>query len=182
MGLLTAGHTISCANSKSNGGIKKLWLMNIDDLDPTSMVFAAGTGYTTVALDSGKNAYVFEFRRDTAEHREEMTEREDETSVSIWAHELEFMEPATGGQTLVELIQDLSDGCGYAAVYQTYNSDVQFILGYNEDDDDTRPMYLKSNTFATGKKLEDGSFETLILSCANTQKRQVTTFNMSSLE
>jgi len=58
MGLVTAGYSLAtCADKQSNGGVQTLWIINTSELDPSSCVFAAGTGYTTIALDSAKTAY-----------------------------------------------------------------------------------------------------------------------------
>jgi len=182
MGLVTAGYSLAtCADKQSNGGVQTLWIINTSELDPSSCVFAAGTGYTTIALDSAKTAYQVDFERDSAEHREEFQERENEYGASIWVHELELTWPRSNGQDLVEYIEELSDGCGYLFVYKNFNSSTQYVLGYNENDGDARPMYLKSNTMGTGKKLADGSRETLIFTNEGTRKAQVTTQDMSSL-
>ena len=182
MGLVTAGYSLTtCSDKQSSGGLQTLWIINSSELDPSSCVFAAGTGYTTLALDSSKNAYQIDFERDSAEHREEFQERESEFGPAIWVHELELSWPRSNGQTLVEYIEELGDGCGYIFVYKNFNSSTQYVLGYNENDSDSRPMFLKSNTMATGKKLADGSRETVIFTNEATRKSQVTTQNMSSL-
>lgn len=160
MSVLTAGHIITCTDRNRRGGLKAIYLGQVDDVATT--VATAGTHeYTSFALTAGKFIYKFEFDRETAYFSANATRENGSTIVET---ELGFTVPKITKLVQARL-EELSNTCGLFAVVETFADDgtntYQFVLGYDEIFSPEAFLEFASGEQNTGSALQDAN-ETVV--------------------
>lgn len=177
MGLL--GYATECG--KRHSGVKALWLYPIQNISS----FTSGSGnyyiewaFSLSPISPGQPRY-FEFDTDSCELKETETIENDCTKV---VQELEFkLSKLT--QTQRDCVMEIINGgdCGYVAFVVMNSPDTvldpeypiqndTILLGYGPEKLKTRPLKYAGGEAATGKKMTDGSGETVKLSCESYTK------------
>lgn len=163
MSILTQGLTLSCADKSTKGSIRAIYIANSDDL--TSYTLGADE-YASVTMVATKVFYKFEFRKDTAEFREEVTV---ENGVKLVTQEIEFFEPCME-QAKRDLLACLCEGCGFQVLVElACNPGAPFVVGYSEDTLKERDIEVVSISGTSGKAISDGSGYTVTLGTTATE-------------
>lgn len=161
MGQITQGlAAYNCANP-CVGGVKKIWLANIDDID--TVTTGVGGVVTAVTMQAGKYFWPYEFKRNTKAFTETTTIGEDGCTITI-------------DQTLVgiaacysaparEVLQELAKQscCGVVVIHEE-NTGEQWIWGL-EDELNAR---LASAERSSGTALTDPNQVTINIACQTT--------------
>mgnify|MGYP003151296246 CR=1 FL=1 len=155
---LTQGHAIVCCDRNRRGGLKRIWLMEQDNLTGT-VVYAGGTSEIT-AFDSA-SWYEFEFDRGTAGFNANATRENGSTLVNV---ELEFYIPKITEEINARL-RELTESCGLFALVESYADDCDltdpetyfFILGYDKVFEDKAYLEFSSGEQTTGMGLQDAN-------------------------
>ena len=154
------------SKSRRNGGIRMLGL--IDRNEFVSATYSSmEKGYTSVTLDEDCFFAKFEFREDEAEYKEEVLLSNGAWSVT---HELRFTLDKMGDDCgpAVSALTNASHG-GMIALIVTTNGDT-FLAGYSPEFGTERPLRLHAADGTTGKKLSDGTRETVVLRSEDVSK------------
>tara|TARA_R110001606_G_scaffold79383_2_gene183329 strand:+ start:1682 stop:2356 length:675 start_codon:yes stop_codon:yes gene_type:complete len=165
---ITQGHAIICCDRNRRGGLKRIWLMEQDNLDTaTNLVAYAGTGeiivFDSVAWTSVNLAgwYEFEFDRGTAGFNANATRENGSTLVNV---ELEFYVPKITEQINARL-RELTESCGVYALCESFADDCNdtapetyfFLLGYDKVFERKAYMEFSSGEQTTGMGLQDAN-------------------------
>ena len=162
MACITKGHSISCSDRNRRGGIKRIWLSELDNVTMDDFEVDSSTG-TIDQMDSSA-AYEFEFERETAGFTANATRENGSTKVDV---ELEFYVPKLTN-AINERLTELTCSCGIIAVVETYADggdwdgdgtvgNYFFVLGW--DKIFTKNAYLEfaSGEMNTGLGLQDAN-------------------------
>tara|TARA_R110002020_G_scaffold463750_1_gene683978 strand:+ start:324 stop:971 length:648 start_codon:yes stop_codon:yes gene_type:complete len=156
MACITKGHTIACSDRNRRGGIKRIWLSEIDNVGMTDFAVDTTTGAIDQMLSTA--AYEFEFERETAGFTANATRENGSTKVDV---ELEFYVPKVTNDVAARL-NELTCSCGVIAVIETYATDASednyfFVLGW--DKIFTKNAYLEftSGEMSSGLALQDAN-------------------------
>lgn len=164
---LTAGLTVAC--EARSGGVKNVWLANVDDVTSFTLT---GDDYSAATMVATKVFYEFEFEQDTAERRENIS-RENGSTVA--AHEVEFFVPKMSSANRAALAQIIEQSnCGIVAIIEDSNS-VKWVVGYSESQLLERPLKVTSDASLSGKALSDLNGSTVIIGSTDTEKARVFT-------
>ena len=156
MACITKGHTIACSDRNRRGGIKRIWLSEIDNVAMADFAVDSATGAIDQMLSTA--AYEFEFERETAGFTANATRENGSTKVDV---ELEFYVPKVTNDVAARL-NELTCSCGIVAIIETYATDASddnyfFVLGW--DAIFTKNAYLEfsSGEMASGLALQDAN-------------------------
>ena len=164
---LTQGHAIVCCDRNRRGGLKRIWLVETNNLTGTVDYAATGGGPGSdaaggefVEFDSAA-WYEFEFERSTAGFTANATRENGSTLVNI---ELEFYIPKITEEINTRL-RELTESCGIFALVETFADDCDttdpetyfFILGYDKVFEDKAYLEFASGEQATGVGLQDAN-------------------------
>jgi hypothetical protein len=172
MALLAGGTTQDCTTANS-GGIKRIYLANVDDV--SGFTYASNVA-TVIAMVMSKVFYEFEFEQDTAEWRES---GELVNGSSKYTEELEFY-IRLNNDTNRTILDALSNNCGFIAVVEDSNG-THWLLGASEGLGKERPLKLVSDTTTSGKELTDQAGSIIVLGAMSQSKAVTVTQDMSSL-
>jgi hypothetical protein len=172
MALLAGGTTQDCTTANS-GGIKRIYLANVDDV--SGFTYAQNVA-TVIAMVMDKVFYEFEFEQDTAEWRES---GELVNGSSKYTEELEFY-IRLNNNTNRTILDALSNNCGFIAVVEDSNG-THWLLGASEGLGKERPLKLVSDTTTSGKELTDQAGSIIVLGAMSQSKAVTVTQDMSSL-
>lgn len=172
MALLAGGTTQDCTTANS-GGIKRIYLANVDDV--SGFTYASNVA-TVIAMVMSKVFYEFEFEQDTAEWRES---GELVNGSSKYTEELEFY-IRLNNDTNRTILDALSNNCGFIAVVEDSNG-THWLLGASEGLGKERPLKLISDTTTSGKELTDQAGSIIVLGAMSQTKAVTVTQDMSSL-
>lgn len=172
MALLAGGTTQDCTTANS-GGIKRIYLANVDDV--SGFTYASNVA-TVIAMVMSKVFYEFEFEQDTAEWRES---GELVNGSSKYTEELEFY-IRLNNDTNRTILDALSNNCGFIAVVEDSNG-THWLLGASEGLGKERPLKLISDTTTSGKELTDQAGSIIVLGAMSQSKAVTVTQDMSSL-
>lgn len=171
---LTTGLSRVCeANS---GGLKALWLCNAADLSETGFTVNGAGEYNAMLMESGKAFFKFEFKKDTAEYRENGAMTEGGSFEVV--HEIEiFIQKLnkTNRNAIAEIIG--ASYCGMIGIVEL-TSGAMFVVGYSEsfrEKGSRRPLEILSDASLGGKMLGDLSGSTIILQSKDNEKARVFT-------
>tara|TARA_R110002074_G_scaffold294532_3_gene466141 strand:+ start:4613 stop:5287 length:675 start_codon:yes stop_codon:yes gene_type:complete len=169
---LTQGHAIICCDRNRRGGLKRIWLMEKDNLGLP--VYAVATdGYFTSPATAGTAAggeykslpgtkwYEFEFDRGTAGFNANATRENGSTLVNI---ELEFYIPKIT-EEINGRLRELTESCGLVVLVESYADDCDaedpetyfFLLGYDKVFESTAYLEFSSGEQSTGVGLQDAN-------------------------
>lgn len=167
---ITQGHAIICCDRNRRGGIKRIWLMEQDNLDiSVDPVTYASTGEITV-FNSGVDPtaspptygwYEFQFERGTAGFNANATRENGSTLVNV---ELEFYVPKITEQINARL-RELTESCGVYAMVESFADDCDaedpetyfFILGYDKVFEKMAYLEFASGEQSSGVALQDAN-------------------------
>ena len=162
MGLLSKGHIISCDDRNRRGGIKNIWLGEVENVTGTTP--AAPHGYTAIAGFTAAGTtlvYKFEFDRETAYFTANATRENGSTIVET---EIGFSVPKITEEIQARLEQ-LKETCGLFAIVETFADDgtttYKFVLGYDEIFSPDAFLEFRSGEQNSGTALQDPN-ETVI--------------------
>lgn len=172
MALLAGGTTQDCTTANS-GGIKRIYLANVDDV--SGLTYASNVA-TVIAMVMSKVFYEFEFEQDTAEWRES---GELVNGSSKYTEELEFY-IRLNNDTNRTILDALSNNCGFIAVVEDSNG-THWLLGASEGLGKERPLKLVSDTTTSGKELTDQAGSIIVLGAMSQSKAVTVTQDMSLL-
>lgn len=172
MALLAGGTTQDCTTANS-GGIKRIYLANVDDV--SGFTYASNVA-TVIAMVMSKVFYEFEFEQDTAEWRES---GELVNGSSKYTEELEFY-IRLNNDTNRTILDALSNNCGFIAVVEDSNG-THWLLGASEGLGKERPLKLISDTTTSGKELTDQAGSIIVLGAMSQSKAVTVTQDMSLL-
>jgi hypothetical protein len=172
MALLAGGTTQDCTTANS-GGIKRIYLANVDDV--SGFTYASNVA-TVIAMVMSKVFYEFEFEQDTAEWRES---GELVNGSSKYTEELEFY-IRLNNDTNRTILDALSNNCGFIAVVEDSNG-THWLLGASEGLGKERPLKLVSDTTTSGKELTDQAGSIIVLGAMSQSKAVTVTQDMSLL-
>lgn len=173
MALLAGGTTQDCTTANS-GGIKRIYLANVDDV--SGFTYDPAGPVTTIAMVMTKVFYEFEFEQDTAEWRES---GELVNGSAKYTEELEFY-IRLNSSTNRTILNALANNCGFVAVVEDSNG-TQWLLGASLALGKERPLKLLSDTSGSGKELTDLAGSTIVLSCMSQVKAHTVDQDMSLL-
>ena len=132
---LTQGHEVICCDRNRRGGIRKIWLVEQDDITggPAAVVFHA-TDHLITAFPTN-DAYQFDFERGTAGFNANATRENGSTLVNV---ELEFYIPKITMEINARL-SELTESCGVFAIVESFADDCDtpipetyfFVLGFD---------------------------------------------------
>ena len=158
MGCITKGHSVVCADRNRRGGIKRIWLSELDSVTMGDFAIDSATG--TIDQMTSDAAYEFEFERETAGFNANATREDGSTKVDV---ELEFYVPKLTSE-INQRLDELACACGVVAVIETFADDGEstpqtyfFVLGW--DNIFTKDAYLEftSGEMQTGLALQDAN-------------------------
>ena len=162
---ITKGHAIICCDRNRRGGIKRIWLMEQDNL--TGAVEYATAGNPAGAHGgefiqfAGDKWYEFQFERGTAGFNANATRENGSTLVNV---ELEFYVPKITEEINARL-RELTESCGVFALVESFADDCDaddpetyfFILGYDKVFEKMAYLEFSSGEQATGVALQDAN-------------------------
>lgn len=156
-----------CENN--SGGAFRLYLADVASV--TSATLTSGE-WSAITMNGVAVFYEYECEQDSIEFRENVSREGSSTKVE---HEIEFYLPKMA--TLQRnAIQELIDNsvCGVLAIVVDSNEKKWFV-GYSENFTKKRPLYLVSDTTATGKAFTDPNGSTVVLRSIDNEKSRVFT-------
>ena len=162
---ITKGHAIICCDRNRRGGIKRIWLVEQDNLTGTPTYATAGT--PTGAAGGEINSFVsddwfeFQFERGTAGYSANATRENGSTLVNV---ELEFYVPKITEEINTRL-RELTESCGIFALVESFADDCDaadpetyfFILGYDKVFEKMAYLEFASGEQTTGVALQDAN-------------------------
>ena len=162
MGCITKGHNVSCADRNRRGGIKRIWLSEIDAVGMGDFAVDAATGAIDQMLSTA--AYEFEFERETAGFTANATRENGSTKVDV---ELTFYVPKLTAE-VNERLNELTCSCGVIAVVETFadgsdhdadgsTSNYFFVLGWDKVFTKDSFLEFSSGEMQTGVALQDAN-------------------------
>lgn len=162
---LTKGHAIICCDRNRRGGLKRIWLMEQDNLTGTVEYATAGTPTGAAGGEfktfTSDDWYEFEFERGTGGFNANATRENGSTLVNV---ELEFYIPKITEEINTRL-RELTESCGIFALVETYADDCDavdpetyfFILGYDKVFEKKAYLEFASGEQTTGMGLQDAN-------------------------
>ena len=162
---LTQGHAIVCCDRNRRGGLKRIWLMEQDNLTGTVEYAVAGTPTGAAGGEfktfTSDDWFEFEFERGTAGFNANATRENGSTLVNV---ELEFYIPKITEEINTRL-RELTESCGIFALVETYADDCDaadpetyfFILGYDKVFEKKAYLEFSSGEQTTGMGLQDAN-------------------------
>tara|TARA_R100001443_G_scaffold111771_2_gene124830 strand:- start:469 stop:1131 length:663 start_codon:yes stop_codon:yes gene_type:complete len=164
---ITQGHAIICCDRNRRGGIKRIWLMEQDNLDTSTNAVTYAASGEIIIFDSGTTPasndgwYEFEFDRGTAGFTANATRENGSTLVNV---ELEFYVPKITEEINARL-RELTESCGVFALVESFADDCDaddpetyfFILGYDKVFEDKAYLEFASGEQTTGVALQDAN-------------------------
>ena len=158
---LTQGHEVICCDRNRRGGIKKIWLVEQDDITggPAAVVFHA-TDHLITAFPTN-DAYQFDFERGTAGFNANATRENGSTLVNV---ELEFYIPKITMEINARL-SELTESCGVFAIVESFADDCDtpipetyfFVLGFDKVFEEKAYLEFSSGEQSTGVGLQDAN-------------------------
>lgn len=170
MSCLTAGYTISCANSPSVGGLSRVWLANRDEV--TGITEVPGSGdVTAVTMDATEVFYEVGFFDETGSQTE-AGERTDGSCNFVYTKTLTISIPKRnlGLRNFVQ--QTGACCCGFVVIYEDSNG-TKWIGGFESSPN--RTYKLQTAEGVTGAALTDANQETLTFQMRSGEKDKVFT-------
>ncbi len=128
MSLLTGPINKVCDDENTRGGIFRMWVANRDAVN----TFVVGTDheYSSVTMIDGTSVFFpMEFTDFSAQHTSEGELGDSGSSTKTDTIEVVFPRREKVKATA---IQELFTSCKVYVIYQTYNSDKKFIVGFDE--------------------------------------------------
>jgi len=162
---LTKGHAIICCDRNRRGGLKRIWLMEQDNLTGTVGYATAGTPTGAAGgefnIFTSDDWFEFEFERGTGGFNANATRENGSTLVNV---ELEFYIPKITEEINTRL-RELTESCGIFALCETYADDCDavdpetyfFILGYDKVFEKKAYLEFSSGEQTTGMGLQDAN-------------------------
>ena len=162
---LTQGHAIVCCDRNRRGGLKRIWLMEQDNLTGTVEYAVAGTPTGAAGGEfktfTSDDWFEFEFERGTAGFNANATRENGSTLVNV---DLEFYIPKIT-EELNTSVRELTESCGIFALVETYADDCDaadpetyfFILGYDKVFEKKAYLEFSSGEQTTGMGLQDAN-------------------------
>lgn len=156
MGLLSKGHIITCSDRNRRGGIKNIWLGEVENVTGTTPAtphsYSAIAGFPTGGTEL---VYKFEFDRETAYYTANATRENGSTIVET---EVGFSVPKITEEIQARL-EELKETCGLFAIVETFADDgtntYKFVLGYDEIFSPDAFLEFKSGEQNSGTALQD---------------------------
>lgn len=169
------GYKKTCG--KQSGGVRSLFLIEKDKVKSLTQE-AAEKSYSAIVLVADAAFSKYEFKEDEAEFKE--TTKVENGSVMV-TQELSFLLPKMGKESriAVEELADISP-CGLIGVVVDNMGNAR-VVGYNEEQKDSRPLRLSQSEGTTGKALSDATGETVTLTCDTTEKAYLFTGDTDAL-
>ena len=170
---LTTGLSRIC--EPVSGGLKALWLANAADIAETGFTLNGAGEYSAVTMEGGKVFYKFEFKKDSAEIRENVAGEGGNVEVS---HEIEIFlqkQSKTNRNAVSEIIT--ASPCGMIGIAED-NNGTKWVVGYSENfrgKGDRRTLEILSDASLGGKALTDPSGSTVILMSKDNLKSSIYT-------
>lgn len=169
MSLLTAGRTTSCSTTCS-GGVEKIWLANIGDIDSYT---EDATGVTALTMVATKVFYEFEILSETANFTENVSVENcsvlvEQALESIWR---------CRNITDRNLIEDLANNCCGMAVIHKEATGTLWIWGFRDNEE----AKLGTAAGSTGTAFSDPNQEVVTINARAKQKATVWTLGEGSI-
>jgi len=154
MSCLTAGYSISCADSPSVGGLGRVWIANRDDV--VSITEAAGD-VSAITMDALAVFYEVGFFDETASQTEN-GERTEGSCNFVYKKEIVLSNPKRnlGLRNIVQQVGNCC--CGFVIIYEDSNG-TQWLGGFESNPN--RTYKLQTAEGVTGAALTDANQETL---------------------
>lgn len=169
------GYKKTCG--KQSGGVRSLFLIEKDKVKSLTLEAAKKT-YSAIAMVAAAAFARYEFKEDEAEFKE--TTKVENGSVMV-TQEVTLVLPKMGdaSRVAVEELADISP-CGMVGVVVDNMGNAR-VVGYNEEQKDSRPLRLSQSEGTTGKALSDATGETVTLTCNTTEKAYLFTGDVDAL-
>lgn len=169
------GYKKTCG--KQTGGVRSLFLIEKDNIKALT-IEAAKKAYSAIVLVAAAAFAKYDFKEDEAEFKE--TTKAENGSIMV-TQEISFVLPKMGeaSRIAVEEIADISP-CGLVGVVVDNMGNAR-VVGFNEEQKDSRPLRLSQAEGTTGKALSDVSAETVTLTCNTTEKAYLFTGDTDAL-
>lgn len=153
-------------HSRNVAGNQYLFLANAENIDTITVTSGEVSSVSMV----GANKFM-QVKADPYSINRKQTGQRSNKSHTYYQHDLDF-KCSYADVTLNDLIDDIDDAqpCGLVAIVMDGNGKC-WLVGYNEDDEGKRPIYLEQNEFVSGEKPDDnGGNHAFTLSGANSGK------------
>ncbi len=153
-------------NTRRNGGIQKLALIQTSDLVETQYD-AESRGYTNITLQLSQKFSVYNFREDEAEYTEKT---EIQQGVVVVTHELKFLLDKMCNTTAIAVSELINSSFrGLIALIRTFTNET-YLIGYSQEFEKQRPLHVVQTNATTGKRFTDPSSEIIVLQSTDTAK------------